>query len=331
MIMINYKPMNKRHINIAVRSLISVMLLVILLYIMRGKYADILNALRGISVRFLAPAFTSFFGALALSSLRLKLIVEASGDKHLKFGDALSLTFIGYFFNNFLPTAIGGDVVKGYYLSKKKSDKIASYTSVFIDRAIGLFTMVLMATTALIFMQGEIIDYRVRRFIYIISALAFVAIAFLMNKRFARKFSFIFLFLRPMEEKIKAVYNAVYLYRHHTLLIIQSVTISVFSQILFFVSIGLIGMSINARISAMEILVRMPIISAMSLLPSINGLGLREGSTVLLFGPIIGKEKAFAVSIIWLFVLFVTSIIGGVVYALGRQFKVKFNEAEART
>ena len=70
----------------------------------------------------------------------------------------------------------------------------------------------------------------------------------------------------------------------------------------------------------------MPIISAMSLLPSINGLGVREGSTVMLFGPIIGKERAFVVSILLLLVLLVTSLAGGLIYAFSPQFKVKWGD-----
>jgi len=70
----------------------------------------------------------------------------------------------------------------------------------------------------------------------------------------------------------------------------------------------------------------MPIVSMMSLLPSINGLGLREGSMVLLFGPLIGKGNAFAVSILWLFVLIITSVAGGLVYAMSPQFRMPMKE-----
>ena len=97
-------------------------------------------------------------------------------------------------------------------------------------------------------------------------------------------------------------------------------------QLFFFVSYGVIALSIGSGIPTGEILLRMPLISAMSMLPSINGLGLREGSTVLLFGPLIGKESAFAISILWLIVLFITSIAGGLIYGLSPQFKTKFKE-----
>jgi hypothetical protein len=78
----------------------------------------------------------------------------------------------------------------------------------------------------------------------------------------------------------------------------------------------------------MDILLRMPLISMISLLPSINGLGVREGSTVLFFGPLIGKENAFVVSILWLFTLFLTSIAGGIIYGLSPQFRIRLKDIE---
>jgi len=318
--------MNKNQINFAIRAFVSVALIIILLYIMRDKYADIINALKQMRVGIFVWAFFSFFAAISLASIRLKLIVGAGQETDIKTREALSLTLIGYFFNNFLPTAIGGDVIKAYYLSKKSGDKMASYTSVFIDRAMGLVTMVLMATAALLFVQGEIVDLKIRRLIYAITAVAVISILFLMNKNFARKFSFVLMFARPIEEKLKNAYNAIHSYKNHTVLIVKSLAISVVSQILFFASIGIAAISIGSNISALQIFLRMPIISAMSLLPSINGLGIREGATVLLFGPLIGKDKAFAVSVIWLFILFVISVIGGLVYALSPQFRVKLNK-----
>ncbi len=324
--MLNYLPMKKKVISLLLRTFVSLSLIIILLYIMRGKYGQILQALKGTRIGVFGLALLSFSCAISLGSLRLKLIIEAGENLKIKFLEAFSLTYIGYFFNNFLPTSIGGDVVKAYYLSKVSSDKMISYTSVFIDRVIGLITMVFMATVALMLVPGKIVDDRVRHMIYAITAIAVLAILFLMNKKFARKFSALLYFVRPIEEKLKNAYNAIHVYKHHTKLLIQSLAISVVTQLLFFAATGILAVSIGAHIPVLEILLLMPIVSAMSMLPSINGLGLREGSTVLLFGPLIGKENAFAVSILWLLVLFITSIIGGLIYGLSPQFKVKLKE-----
>jgi len=69
----------------------------------------------------------------------------------------------------------------------------------------------------------------------------------------------------------------------------------------------------------------------MSLLPSINGLGLREGATVLLFGPLIGKTSAFAVSVLVIAMLLATSLVGGLIYAISPQFRVKLKDLDKET
>lgn len=308
------------------RVTVSVLLIAILLYIMRDKYGEIFGALKKASIPMFGLALLFFIFATFIASYRLKLIIHTQGDIPIKFMDVVSLTFIGYFFNNFLPTSIGGDVVKAYYLSRKTDDKTGSFTSVFVDRAIGLFTMIFMAFIALCFAGTGIVDDPIRYMIYAITVFSIVAITFMTNKKFAKKFSVLLVLVRPMEERLRKVYNAINKYRHHTRLLIESLAISVLSQIMFFASIGMLIFSIGSRISPIDIFLRVPITSAMSLLPSINGLGVREGSTVLLFGPLIGKEKAFVVSILWLLVLLSVSIIGGIIYLVSPQFKIKLKE-----
>ena len=185
--------------------------------------------------------------------------------------------------------------------------------------------MIFMAFVALLFAQDEHRRQESEVYIiYAIAALSALGIIFMAHEGFARKFSGLLAIVRPIEERLKKAYRAINSYRHHTLLMLQTLAISILSQLLFFARMGILVISIGSRISTFNILLRMPIISMMSLLPSINGLGLREGATVLLFGPLIGKESAFAVSILVIAVLLITSIVGGLIYAFSPQFKVKF-------
>ncbi|MBP7056846.1 MAG: flippase-like domain-containing protein, partial [Candidatus Omnitrophica bacterium] len=298
--------MKKSTIFQIIRAGVSLSLILLLLYIMRGKYAQIIESITRANLPLLIASLTVFLAAITLASLRLMLIIAAQGTP-VTFIDSISLTFIGYFFNNFLPTAIGGDFVKGYYLSKRTGDRTGSYTAIFVDRAIGLFTMIFMAFIALLFAESGVIDKPLRNLIYIITAISAAFIFFMAHRSFARRFSFLLFLVRPIEEKLRNIYTAVNKYRHHKILMIQSLFISIISQLLYFVSLGIVAMSIGSFISISDVLLRMPIVSAISLLPSINGLGVREGSMVLLFGPIIGKTSAFAVSIVMLALLFAVS------------------------
>ena len=292
---------------------------------MRHKYHHIISVIRQMNIAVVCMAFLIFQAALLTASVRLKLIIEAQEIKIL-LPEAISLTFIGYFFNNFLPTAIGGDVVKAYYLSKRANNKIGSFASIFVDRTIGLITMIFMATLTIFFIRGEAIDARIKYVIYGITVLASFVIILAMNRNFAKLFSVFLFFVKPLEDKLRRAYDVVHTYKHHKNLMLRSFAISVLSQLLFFTTLSTLAFSIGSHIPIIELLLRVPLISVLSLLPSINGLGLREGATVLLFGPLIGSENAFAVSILMLFILFATSLMGGVIYGLSPQFRVRLKE-----
>lgn len=309
------------------RAFISLSFILLLLYIMRDKYPQIIRVLASTKAFIFILSFLIFILACSVASIRLKLIIGAQGIP-VTFKEVLSLTFIGYFFNNFLPTAIGGDVVKAYYLSKKTDNKAGSYASIFVDRAIGLLTMILMAFVALFFVKEGVVDNTVKYIVYAITLFSMLAIVFMTNRKLASKFSFLLFFLKPVKEKLKKIYEIIHRYQYRKTLILKSFAISFLSQLLFFSSLGIVALSIGSRIPIKDILIKIPIISIMSLLPSINGLGLREGSTVMFFGPLIGQDRAFAVSILWLLILLCVSVMGGIIYGLSPQFKVKLKEIE---
>jgi uncharacterized protein (TIRG00374 family) len=306
------------------RIIISISLIIVLLYAMRGNYEKIASTLRNIDVRLFALALALFLSAITVASYRLSMIVKAQREGGITLKEAVSLTLLGYFFNNFLPTSIGGDVVKAYYLSKKTGDNIGSFTSVFVDRLTGLLTMIFMASVALLFIQSSMIDAKVRQMLYIITLLALLAVLFMINKNFAKKFSGLLVFVRPLEDKLINAYRAVHRYKDNGPLVMKTLLISVVSQLLFYSSFGAMAASIGSHIRAMDILLRLPVVGVMSLLPSLNGLGLREGATVVFFGPLIGKGNAFAVSILWIIILLITSFLGGLIYVLSPQFRVRF-------
>ncbi|MDD5173381.1 MAG: lysylphosphatidylglycerol synthase transmembrane domain-containing protein [Candidatus Omnitrophica bacterium] len=308
-----------------IRTFVSVFFIILLLYIMRDKYPQIIKAFASTKIPVFLLGFLIYTAAIFVAAIRLRFLIEAQGIT-VTIKEALSLTFLGYFFNNFLPTSIGGDVVKAYYLSKKIDRKPAAYASVFVDRIVGLFTMIFMAFLALFFVEEGVVDPALRYIIYAITLGSIVAIVLMTNKRIARKFSFLFFIINPIKEKLRKAYEVIHMYQYRKALMLKSFLISFVSQILFFTSLGVVALSIGSRIPVKDLLIKMPIVSMMSLLPSINGLGLREGSTVVLFGPLIGSDKAFAMSILWLLILLCISVIGGLIYALSPQFKVKIKE-----
>jgi uncharacterized membrane protein YbhN (UPF0104 family) len=62
-------------------------------------------------------------------------------DIELPFLFALKVLCIGFFFNNFLPSAIGGDAYRVYRTMKFSPDKFRALSAVLVERAVGLAVM----------------------------------------------------------------------------------------------------------------------------------------------------------------------------------------------
>jgi hypothetical protein len=75
---------------------------------------------------------------VAIGAWRWNLLLGVQGLR-LPLNKAFSLTMIGALFNIAIPGAVGGDVVKGYYLSRCTFErKTHAVTTVIVDRIVGL-------------------------------------------------------------------------------------------------------------------------------------------------------------------------------------------------
>src|SRR5438132_10488463 len=60
----------------------------------------------------------------------------------------VGLYFVGMFFNLLLPTSIGGDVVRAWYLDGASGRRLPAFLSVFVDRLSGLLILLGLACVA---------------------------------------------------------------------------------------------------------------------------------------------------------------------------------------
>ncbi len=110
----------------------------------------------------------AFFISQAIISARILTLLHLAGI-NISFRDCMRLTFIGNFFNMVVPGSVGGDVVKGYYLAKKETDKkgIASGV-VIVDRVIGLLSLLSIGGLSALYIINKtgakiyIHDYNIR-------------------------------------------------------------------------------------------------------------------------------------------------------------------------
>ncbi|MEZ0231016.1 MAG: YbhN family protein, partial [Planctomycetota bacterium] len=94
---------------------------------------------------WISQTLATLFCSIAIITARWWLLLRVE-QIEIPLTDALKLTLVGHFWNNILPGAVTGDVVKMYYLGRKAPDKKAeAYATVMIDRVIGLAALVYLA------------------------------------------------------------------------------------------------------------------------------------------------------------------------------------------
>ena len=99
---------------------------------------------------WLLLAFMLINLSLVLRAYRWHLLLQGLGARNVKFSRLVELYFTGNFFNAFLPSGFGGDVVRVFEVAQEVSTDIATGT-VFLDRFTGLLILFVMGLLALPF------------------------------------------------------------------------------------------------------------------------------------------------------------------------------------
>lgn len=247
------------------------------------------------------------------------LIHEKSKDIPVKY--LINLYFIGSFFNNFMPTSIGGDVFKMYQLGKKLEDKALGISSTFMERLTGMIALVLVSYIGLIFGMSDLIKslpaawrvnslyillFKILSFggFWILAIIGFLSLGFL-----ARKISF-----------FKDIHNAILAYKDNKKVLLIAFLTSFIVQMFSILTQYFILLSLGITIPLDYAALIFPVIAlAGFFIPSINSLGVQEffyKELLALRG--ISNPLALGASLIYQFARLIISLIGGIFYALGK-------------
>jgi uncharacterized membrane protein YbhN (UPF0104 family) len=96
------------------------------------------------SLPWLAAALAVYFVNVAASTWRWHLLLDAQG-VHVRRRSLLGSYLVALFFNNFLPSNIGGDVIRIGDTARAAGSKTLAATIVLVDRGLGLMGLVFVA------------------------------------------------------------------------------------------------------------------------------------------------------------------------------------------
>lgn len=130
---------------LAVQAIVTIVLLAVLL---RRLDLDALGALfQRLPLWFYLLSLAVVLAGQVAYAWRWRLLLSAAGVR-VPFHLVLRHYFVGIFVNNFLPSTVGGDVAKVYYLGRDHGYRVVT-ASVAIDRLLGVGLLALLAAGAL--------------------------------------------------------------------------------------------------------------------------------------------------------------------------------------
>jgi glycosyltransferase 2 family protein len=135
----------RNRLMVAVRVFVSVTLLAILLE--RVDRAALWNSMRQASVAWLAVALAIYFAHILTGAWRWRLLLGTQ-NVHVPQRDLLSSLLVAYFFNNFLPSNIGGDVVRIRDTARPARSRTLATLVILADRVLGIIGLFLVAAVA---------------------------------------------------------------------------------------------------------------------------------------------------------------------------------------
>jgi len=175
-----------------------------------------------------------------ITSLRWRSLLQIKTETKLPAIPVIKLTWIGMFFSSVLPGAVTGDIIKMLYAKQlnEKLDKSFLLTSVFLDRLIGLIGLLfIMGVMSIIFYKELFAISPQMKHLILLDQLLFAgslaAILSIFIPKKMQNFTLRLIDLVPfINEKIKKIFNQIWLIGAHKKIVVSCIISAIFSQII---------------------------------------------------------------------------------------------------
>jgi glycosyltransferase 2 family protein len=311
------RPHRVRSIAIStVKAAVSIGLLWILFS--RVDVSRLWSVARQASPLWLAAALLLYLAMVLASAFRWDVLLRAQHVR-LPFAYLTQSFLVATFFNNFLPSNIGGDVVRITDTAKAAGSKTLATTVILIDRGIGLLGLALMAATGATLMQRMAVGPVGPRVLWAGFGLgAIVATpALLMPESVARLLQPLRVFhAQWVDERINKLTYALTRFKETPAALAICFAGAVAVQAILVLFYSAIARSMHIPIGFAELAVIVPVSFIVQMVPlSVNGFGVREATFGFYFTALgLPLESALLVSFVGAALILLFSLSGGIVY-----------------
>jgi len=279
------------------------------------------------STSLLIFAFSLFFVGYVITAFRWRTLIRVQG------GDApiffLVRSFmVALFFNNFLPSTVGGDVVRMYDSWRLGNSKSDAVTVVLVDRFLGVIVLLCFALLALIF-DETVADEVPLITAWVTVGLGGIALTTWLMLKIPASYAEAFCSERGrivarIGSSLAKVLRSFQAYRHAKIEVFRALVLSVLLQINVVVCFIVLARAIGIELPVESMFLIIPVAIFIMMIPiSINAIGVREAVFVFLFS-MYGIENVQALAFAWTAysLTLLQGILGGIVFALRKERRI---------
>jgi len=267
---------------------------------------------------YLVAAMALYGLTLAIAVWRWRLLLHTQGYR-ASMGRLSASYLVATFFNNFLPSNIGGDVIRVRDSSKLTGSTTTSLAVVVIDRILGLGALYVLALGAYVAAGPQLRDLAGARPALMALGILFAVLAYV--------------FFRPgtarrvmaavggthlpwAQARFEQVQGAVHVYREEVAAVWAAFAGSIALQALVVYYYFFVGRALHIPVALSACFLIVPLCTLVQTLPiSFNGWGVRESVFILYFAQLgLPRESALAFSLVGAGLMVLLSLSGAVVW-----------------
>ncbi len=272
---------------------------------------------------WLAGAVLLFGVAQLLCVARWRLLVPKN--PALTFPFLADSFLVGLFFNTFLPTTVGGDVMRSYDLIKATGNWRDSLASVLVDRIAGMAALVGLALIPWLAFAPAREDPVLRAGFFGLCVVMIGVIGLFGSRRVLRAFLKPFgkIGLGTLAAHTKQFQESIVQYRRRPKTLAWALALSFALQVLGIGMYWATSLALALKIPPTLLFLIVPIISTVAMIPlSLNGWGIREGAMILFLDRIgVAAEGALSLSLVCALIPVGFGAVGGLLFLTRRLRK----------
>ena len=302
-------------------------------YTVDGQFKDIASTLKSIKLPYFFAAAAVYAFSLFITFYRWFFLLKLQEIK-LSFKESLILHMSGFFFNTTTPGAVSGDVVKMATVMKRDPDnRIPAIMTIFMDRLIGLFALILLTLILVIpsynfiFTEGS---KKLQLAVAIVAAACICGVIFIccwmIRKRICST-ALISSLIKWIENRSPNLFNAfqqvfdtVDSYKQYWQKCLYLLSISIVSHVFLGLSFYIAGLSLGISANPVLFILSIQISNALSsVLPLPGGLGVRDAvGKAFLIALGCSEAQAAATPLMYTAIILFWAVIGSIFFLYWR-------------